>query len=64
MNGSASSDTFIVLVKAYKYSKVSIIRPGCFKLVGFEKKTVLAVNRDFFQKSRPGGLIDNKLVHE
>ena len=43
------------------YSKVSIIRPGCSRLLEFEKKIVLiAGNIDFFQISRPGRLIETK----
>ena len=43
------------------YSKVSIIRPGPSRLLEFEKKIVLVIfNRDFFQISRPGDLIETK----
>ena len=35
------------------HSKVSIIRPGCSRLLEFEKKECWSFNRDFFQKN-PG----------
>ena len=42
------------------YSKVSIIRPGCSRLLEFEKRDSMywLFNRDFFKKSRPGRLIE------
>ena len=42
------------------YSKFSIIRTGRSRLIEFEKKIVLLFNRDFFQISRPGLLIEPK----
>ena len=47
----------------WEYSKVSIIRPGRSRLLGFEKKdsTGRLHNRDFFQISRPGCLIETKI---
>ena len=42
--------------KQQEYSKVSIMRPGCSRLLEFENKIVLVV----FQISRPGRLIEPK----
>ena len=51
-----------IMFKAHQsiYSKLYIIRPGRSRFLEFEKKIVLVFNRDFFQTSRPGRLIETK----